>query len=81
MRVHASCHELSSHATAAFVSAESLNVVGAFDDGAFMLLAGESRTLTLVARAPFGKGEFEVGLGARSAHCETRMTSRKDQDD
>ena len=53
-------------ATAAFVSVESAGVVGAFSDGAFMLLPGQTRELEFVARAPFQLDAFVGGLSVRS---------------
>ena len=52
--------------TAAYVVLESMAVVGAFDDGAFVLLAGETRDLTFTARGPFDLGAFKAGLRVRS---------------
>ena len=59
---------LESERTAAFVSVASLGVAGAFDDGAFALLAGDTRTLDFTARVA-GTAQwagFEAGLRVRS---------------
>ena len=52
--------------TAAHATVESLNIVGAFDDCAFMLLAGEQRDLEFTAHAPFTLDDFKAGLRVRS---------------
>ena len=57
---------LKSNATAAFVTVDSSAVAGAFDDGAFLLLAGEHRTLNFIAKQPFETAPFRAGLRVRS---------------
>ena len=56
--------------TAAFVTLESPEIVGAFSDGGFLLLAGVERTLDFEARSDFATGidgfELLPGLRARS---------------
>jgi len=61
---------LRSDRTAAFVSVASLNISGAFSDGAFLLLAGAEKNLTFVARTPLADHAswdgFRAGLRVRS---------------
>ena len=57
---------VSTNATAAFVTVESNAAVGAMSDGAFMLLAGMSRTLEFTARKPLDVDAFRRGLVVRS---------------
>ena len=61
---------LRSDHTAAFVSVTSLNISGAFSDGAFLLLAGAEKNLTFVARSPLADHAawdgFHAGLRVRS---------------
>ena len=57
---------LRSAVTAAFVSVTSLNVPGAFSDGAFTMLAGVEYNLTFTSRAPLAEAEWEpFGEGLR----------------
>ena len=53
-------------ATAAFVTLESLAVVGAFSGGAFTLLAGGAATVTFRAREHFSVDALRRGLRVRS---------------
>ena len=53
-------------ATAAFVTLESLAVVGAFSGGAFTLLAGGTATVTFRAREHFSVDALRRGLRVRS---------------
>jgi hypothetical protein len=57
---------LGGNGTAVHATVESMKVVGAFDDSAFMLLAGEQRVLEFTGRAPFSLDDFGAGLRVRS---------------
>lgn len=57
---------LTSSSTAAFVSLESSTLAGAFSDGAFMLLAGQSAEVDFVGRAPFAAAALRASLRVRS---------------
>ena len=57
---------MAADATAAFVTLESLAVVGAFSGGAFTLLAGGAATVTFRAREHFSVDVLRRGLRVRS---------------
>ena len=57
---------MAADATAAFVTIESLAVVGAFSGGAFTLLAGGAATVTFRAREHFSVDALRRGLRVRS---------------
>jgi len=58
--------EISANATVVFAAVESLNVVGAFGDGMFTLLAGSTKPIGFKATAPFELDTFSRGLRLRS---------------
>jgi len=57
---------LESNSTAAFVAVESFGVVGAFSDGAFMMLPNRAVKIDFEAKAPFDVEKFVDGLLVRS---------------
>lgn len=53
---------ISSNTTAAFVSLDSQDILGAFDDGAFLLAGGTSRVLDFISASSFDLLAFQRGL-------------------